>query len=196
MPDVPAVKPTAVVLSSATQASAEAGAEKPVEKPAVKEKAVEKSVDKSADKHAEKLVEKPAQKPGEKPAEKPAPAKVEKKAEKPAEKTPEKPKHEAESVRAAAILSGLASVPPTPPAKSSGGEFVIQIGAFANDDNVRQVRSKLGDAGVKSYTESLESAQGKKIRVRAGPFASREAAEKALEKMKRAGVSGTVTAKQ
>jgi len=73
---------------------------------------------------------------------------------------------------------------------------VILIGAFANPVNVKQIQSKTAELGIKTYTESLDSPQGKKTRVRAGPFASREAAEKALEKMKRIGVSGVVAAKQ
>ena len=52
------------------------------------------------------------------------------------------------------------------------------------------------EIGIKVITEPLDSPEGKKTRVRAGPFASREAAEKALEKMKRIGVGGVVAAKQ
>ena len=70
------------------------------------------------------------------------------------------------------------------------------IGAFSNEANVKNLKTKLGEQGIKTYSEPLETPQGKKTRVRAGPFASREAAEKALEKMQRIGVSGVVTAKQ
>ena len=44
--------------------------------------------------------------------------------------------------------------------------------------------------------EPLDSPEGKKTRVRAGPFPSRDAAEKALDKMKRIGVNGVIAAKQ
>ena len=44
--------------------------------------------------------------------------------------------------------------------------------------------------------EPLDSPDGRKTRVRAGPFPSREAAEKALDRMKRIGVNGVVAAKQ
>lgn len=136
----------------------------------------------------------PAAKPVEKPVEK-APAKPEKTIEKPAEKPAEKPVAKdsgADAKRAAAILAGKTAE--SPPAK--GGEQVILIGAFANDANVKNIRNKLGDLGIKVYTEPLDSPQGRKTRVRAGPFASREAADKALEKMKRIGVSGVIAAKQ
>lgn len=133
--------------------------------------------------------EKPAPKP-EKPVEKPA----EKIAEKPAEKLAEKPASreagDVEARRAAAILAGK---PVEPAAK--GGESVVLIGAFTNEGNVKSIRTKLGELGIKTYTEPLDSPQGRKTRVRAGPFPSREAADKALEKMKRVGVSGVVAAK-
>lgn len=144
---------------------------------------------------AEKPTEKPAAKAVEKPSEKPA-AKAEKAPEKPitkpAERTAEKkPAVETEAKRAAAILGGTGEAP-----AAKGGEQVILIGAFANEANVKQLKAKLGEQGIKVYTEPLDTPQGKKTRVRAGPFANREAADKALEKMKRIGVSGVVTAKQ
>ncbi len=73
---------------------------------------------------------------------------------------------------------------------------MILIGAFANPANVKQLQSKISELGIKTYTEALDSPEGKKTRVRAGPFPNREAAEKALDKMKRIGVSGVVAAKQ
>ncbi|HRE16792.1 MAG TPA: SPOR domain-containing protein, partial [Rhodocyclaceae bacterium] len=62
--------------------------------------------------------------------------------------------------------------------------------------NVKNLQGKLAELGIKVFTEPLDSPQGRKIRVRAGPFASREAAESALEKMKRIGVTGVLAAKQ
>ena len=69
------------------------------------------------------------------------------------------------------------------------------IGAFANEANVKTLKTKLSEQGIKTFSEPLDTPQGKKTRVRAGPFPSREAAEKALEKMQRIGVSGVVAAK-
>ena len=57
------------------------------------------------------------------------------------------------------------------------------------------MQTKLSELGLKVYTETLDSPQGKKTRVRAGPFPSRDAADKALEKMKRIGVNGVVAPK-
>lgn len=136
----------------------------------VKAKAVDKAVEKVADKPVEKV---PAKAP-EKPAEKP-PAKLD------------------DAKRAAAILAGQA-VDAKPAA--AAGEFLVLIGAFANEANVRNLKAKLGEQGIKTFTEPLNTPQGKKTRLRAGPFASRDAAEKALVKMQKIGVSGVVAAKQ
>jgi DedD protein len=138
-----------------------------------------------------KVVEAPKDKPAEKPSVK-APEKTVPKAEKPLER-PATAETTADAKRAAAILAGQGATPDTAPAKS--GEFVILIGAFANEENVRNLRSKLAEKNVKTYVETLDTPGGKKTRVRAGPFGNREAAEKALERMKQVGVSGVISGK-
>src|ERR1700674_392078 len=65
-----------------------------------------------------------------------------------------------------------------PAPQPAAGEFVIQVGAFTRPDSVI---AKLAGAKLPYYTEPL---QGNLTRVRAGPFASREAADQALVKLK------------
>ncbi|MGB4064660.1 MAG: SPOR domain-containing protein [Azonexus sp.] len=137
-----------------------------------------------------KLAEKPVEKPAEKPATKPEKA-PEKPAAKVPEKTVEKPKAD-DAKRAAAILAGQ---PAEAKPAAKNGEYLVLIGAFSNEANVKSLRAKLGEEGIKTFSEPLDTPQGKKTRVRAGPFASREAADKALEKMKRIGISGVVAAR-
>lgn len=74
--------------------------------------------------------------------------------------------------------------------KESTAGFAVQIGAFAGEDKIREAREKLGGAGFKSYTEKLDTKDGERTRVRAGPFASREAAEAARDKIRALGFSG------
>lgn len=75
---------------------------------------------------------------------------------------------------------------PVPPKE----EFVVQVGAFANP---QAAVAKLKSAKMPYTTESM---QGNLTRVRAGPFASREAADKALEQLKALGFQpGAVTSK-
>ena len=141
---------------------------------------VEVGKDKEVDKPVpEKVAEKPVAKP-EKPVDKAAP-------EKPAAKAAD-----ADAKRAAALLAGQGSAEQQP-AKS--GEYVILIGAFASEENVRNLKAKLAEKNIRTYTEPLDTPGGKRTRVRAGPFPSREAAEKALEKMKQIGVSGVISGK-
>lgn len=80
---------------------------------------------------------------------------------------------------------------PKLPAKSAAkDEYVIQVGAFTRPD---PVLAKLAGAKLPYYTEP---AQGNLVRVRAGPFASREAADQALAKLKELGLKpGAVTPK-
>lgn len=147
-----------------------------------------------------KVAETPPVQVAAKPVEKAVEKAVDKKTEKPVEKTVEKPaatkavKAPADDAqRAVAILGGKAAEAPV--AANGGGQYVILIGAFANPANVKQLQGKISELGVKTFTEPLDSPQGKKTRVRAGPFPNREAADKALERMKRIGVSGVVAAK-
>lgn len=177
--------------------------EKSVEKPAVAPAAPEAKPAEPEVKPTARVLEvvkegKTVDKPAEKPAAKPekAPEKVAEKAAekapaKPAEKPVEKAKAD-DAKRAAALLAGQ-SAEPKPAAK--GGEYLILIGAFSNEANVKNLKAKLGEQGIKTFSEPLDTPQGKKTRVRAGPFASRDAADKALEKMQRIGVAGVVAAK-
>jgi DedD protein len=64
------------------------------------------------------------------------------------------------------------------------GRIVVQVGAYADEGKVREVRQKLEKAGFKTYTQVAETGEGKRTRVRVGPFASRTEAEKAAAKIK------------
>ena len=93
--------------------------------------------------------------------------------------------------RAQALLEDKVAESPT----GADGPHVVLIGAFSNPANVQTLQKKLGELGLRVYTEPLDSPQGKKTRVRAGPFANREAADKAVVRMKAIGVSGVVAPK-
>jgi DedD protein len=71
--------------------------------------------------------------------------------------------------------------------------FVVPVGAFANPD---PVLAKLKEAKLPYFTEPIAAGKGTVTRVRAGPFASKDAAEKAVEKLKGLGFKpGNVTTK-
>jgi DedD protein len=78
---------------------------------------------------------------------------------------------------------------------SNAGAYVVQLAAFSNADKARQLQQKLAAGGVRAYTEVLKTAEGEKTRVRAGPYDSRVAAEKALDHLKALGMDGVVTSR-
>lgn len=85
----------------------------------------------------------------------------------------------ADADRAKALLDGK-----DPNAASGEGRFVVQVGAFADAAKAASVRLKLEKAGLKTYTHVAETKEGKRIRVRLGPFGTKAEAEKAAAKAK------------
>jgi DedD protein len=67
--------------------------------------------------------------------------------------------------------------------------FAVQVGAFKDEQTLQQARAKLSAAGVSHYTERIG---GGLTRLRAGPFPTREAAEKARTAIQRASLDGQV----
>jgi DedD protein len=93
-----------------------------------------------------------------------------------------------EAARAKALLEGkpVAAAPAAAKVASADleGRLVVQVGAFADEAKAREVRQKLERAGLKTYTQVAETKDGKRIRVRVGPFATRADADKAASKIK------------
>ncbi len=61
---------------------------------------------------------------------------------------------------------------------AGGSRFIVQVGAYAGEQSVQEARAKLEKLGLRTYTQVTETASGKRTRVRVGPFASREEAER------------------
>lgn len=155
---------------------------------------------------------KPVPKPESKHEPKPAPkpelkpeAKVEAKAEvKPAVKAETSPasKNNAandDGARARALLNGTAAQQASKPAAvakpavteetkaaaaETKGRMVVQVGAFADAAKADETRRRLEGAGLKTYTQAVDTKDGKRIRVRVGPFATKSEAEKAVNKIR------------
>jgi DedD protein len=79
--------------------------------------------------------------------------------------------------------------------KAKGGQYVVQVIALADAGKAQQMQQQIAGAGIKSYTEVVKTAKGDVTRVRAGPFSSRSAAEKAREQLKGLGMNGNITTK-
>jgi DedD protein len=68
--------------------------------------------------------------------------------------------------------------------KDTGARFVVQAGTFSDDAKLREVRSKLEKAGITTYTQVIEGKEGRRVRVRVGPFTKRDEADKMANKIK------------
>jgi DedD protein len=97
-----------------------------------------------------------------------------------------------EAAKALAILEGKETLKAAPTNPSSVGvtpnivseRFIVQFGAYAENDKAREARLKVERTGLKTYVHVAETPQGKRIRLRVGPFSTRAEAEKAAEKIK------------
>ena len=89
-----------------------------------------------------------------------------------------------------------AAKPESKPAEQTPAEpqqsFVVQIGAFSKAESARFLQKKLSKEGFKIYTEKA----GDKTRVRAGPYATREAADKVRHKLEAQGLHPDVSPAQ
>ncbi len=116
-----------------------------------------------------------------KPDPKVAPKADVKGAAKPDEKT-------ATSGKALALLDGK------DPAKAAAAapRYAVQVGAFADLKKAHDVRATLEKAGIKTYTQVVTTADGKRTRVRAGPWENKAEADKTAEKIKKLNLSAAV----
>lgn len=78
------------------------------------------------------------------------------------------------------------------PAASVDSRVVLQIGAYANPDSAKTMTARARKAGVRAFTETVETPAGTRTRVRVGPFTDRESAERARGKLKLVGIDSTV----
>ncbi len=101
----------------------------------------------------------------------------------PAPDTPQTASVEAAPAPAAAAQVLTAPVAPaaavSPPTATPQESFFVQIGVFANADSAHRLQTKLHKEGIKVYTENI----GDKIRVRAGPYPTRAAADQVRHKL-------------
>jgi DedD protein len=77
----------------------------------------------------------------------------------------------------------------------AAGAYVVQVAALADAARVKQLQKQMVGAGLKTYTEVVSTQSGEVTRVRAGPYATREAAEKARAQLQKAGLEGKVLPK-
>lgn len=189
------------------QAPAVAPATKPVQPPApptvqkTESKPEPKPVPPPAPKSEVKPEPKPTPKPEPKPEVKPEPKPVPKPEAKPEPKPESKPEPKAapkvdDAARARALLEGRSLEAPTASARAErsadNSRVIVQIGAFADEGKANEIRQKLERAGLKTYTQTIETKDGKRTRVRVGPFNGRADGDKAAERVKGLGLPASV----
>ena len=72
---------------------------------------------------------------------------------------------------------------------------MVQLGAISTPAKAAQQSEKIASQNFSAYTETVKSGKEEVTRVRVGPFATREEAEKTREKLKKLGFEGVVTEK-
>ena len=169
----------ALVLPPAVTAPAAAPAAKVASVPA-------EIVERSADEGRELAASAPALKPSAKSTPKPASAA----SLVPAKPLPSAPKPADDGGRARALLDGETSASSAPSAPSA--RVVVQVGAFADAAKLAEVRHKLEQLGLKTYTQVVEVEGSKRTRVRVGPFDNRAEADKAAARIRAAGLPAAI----
>ena len=92
--------------------------------------------------------------------------------------------------RAQALLEGSAAEAAAK--ASASGRFVVQVGAFSDNNALRETRQKVEKLGLKTYVQEVDTKEGKARRLRVGPFATREEADSADAKLRAAGLQPKV----
>ncbi|MDP3030480.1 MAG: SPOR domain-containing protein [Rhodocyclaceae bacterium] len=107
---------------------------------------------------------------------------------------PAKPaeKPEAKPIAKAEPKPEVKTVPKPANEKSAGESWEVQLGAYQNPASVTILVGKLKQLDLPTYTEKVDTPNGPRTRVRAGPFPTQEAAEKARVRVRIIGVDGPV----
>jgi len=85
-----------------------------------------------------------------------------------------------------------AAVPAAAKPRKPTKRYAVQLAAFSNPNNAHKLQARLTLNAIQAYTEVFKTPQGKKTRVRVGPFHSRTAAEAARAKLEKIKLKGNV----
>lgn len=183
----------APVAQAPVSASSSLSQSEQIVEPAIAKPTPESSV-KTEAKAEKPVVAVKAESPEQKPAAAPEvkkPVKPETKAEAKTETKPALPKSD-DGARAMALLEGKSDAAPAKSAADKKGKYAVQVAALATQEKINELRGKLNAAGIQSYTQKVATESGERTRIRVGPFASKEEAEKMRSKLIKMGLNGTV----
>ena len=138
----------------------------------------------------------PKPEPAPKPEHKPEPRPVAAATPAPAPAAPARSSGTDEAARARALLEGRTTAPAVAasaaPASAEDARFIVQVGAFADADKAREARTKVERAGLKTFVQVVDTKDGKRTRVRVGPYNNRADADKAAGKIRSLELSASV----
>lgn len=85
----------------------------------------------------------------------------------------------------------------TPSNSAAGGgapgtRYFVQVGAFGNDHAAHEMRGRMERLGMKASEQEVNTASGRRIRVRLGPYGSRDEASAILAKVRASGVDAAL----
>ncbi|MFT4047418.1 MAG: SPOR domain-containing protein [Solimonas sp.] len=133
-------------------------------------------------KSAERAADQPSTlKPAEPAPARPAGEAAEKPVAKVAEKAPAPRKPAAPPIRKAEEKAATEAAP------ASSGNWSVQVGGFSDIGRARGVQDKLKALGQASFISPMDTSKGTLYRVRAGPYATREAAQAAQDRLNGSG---------
>ena len=100
------------------------------------------------------------------------------------------PRREAAASRASAATkpkapaSATAAADKPLPTVGAAAGYYINVGLFAEEANARKTQARLLNEGLPAFRQELDSAKGRRIRVRVGPYDSRAQADAAAESIR------------
>ena len=166
--------------SAAQNAAARALADKAAREKALKAQQAQRAQDAAEQAKADKLAQADKDKVEKAKAEKAQKAKAD------------------EAARARALLEGKpeakaeVKAESKPDTKAGYERAVVQFGSFADAAKAAEVRRKVEGAGLKTYTQEIDTPRGKLIRLRVGPFNKAEDADAAAKKIKALGLPAAI----
>ena len=97
---------------------------------------------------------------------------------------------------AAGVPASAVAKPPAAPSPAAAGRgYVVQVSAFRSQDEALTLRDKLRSAGFTAFSEKIQADSGTLYRVRIGPEADRDAADRLRTELStKLGLSGMVVA--
>lgn len=103
---------------------------------------------------------------------------------------PARPKPAPEAARAERVEPK----PAAPRKPESTTRYVIQVGAYAEAATVKEARQRIEKLGLHSVQQDIDTSGGRRTRVRLGPYATREEADRVVARLRAAGLGAALLA--